>query len=123
MAAVHNWTWLRNDLLSYEGMSIVYHTMYLFMKVNKFSEDQCMEKCRSIGVQYVGFHRDIKKGTIVEYICSNHPDKGTQYCDWSHFKNQKRSCPYCYGRYKTTADVQRSIIKDDIGQHRTIQQI
>ncbi|MDO4975438.1 MAG: hypothetical protein Q4E61_03910, partial [Alphaproteobacteria bacterium] len=65
---------------------------------------------------YCGNHKENKKGTIIEFLCPKHEDKGIQYATWYHFKDSKIGCPYCYGRYKTTDDL----IKQLKGRNITI---
>lgn len=77
----------------------------------KYTENDYIVKCKELNVEYIGTHKENKKGTVIEYICKVHPDKGIQFCDWSHFKNQRCSCPYCAGKKKTTEDI-RTKIKD-----------
>lgn len=80
----------------------------------KYSEIDYKNKCKSLSLQYIGFHKEKKKGTIIEYICYKHKNKGIQNSDWSHFKNYSIGCPYCTGRYKTTEEIQTEIDKLDL---------
>ncbi len=96
--------WLKNNLLSYENMSIIN------LKNNKmikkiYTEQDYIEKCKELKMEYVGFHNEHKKGNMIEFICPLHRDKGIQAIDWSHFRIYKKGCPYCTGRYKTTKDI------------------
>lgn len=80
----------------------------------KYSEEDYIKKCNELNVEYVGNHKEKKKGTIIEYICPNHKDKGVQCTDWSHFKTQKRQCKYCYGRNQTTEGFHKRILNQNI---------
>lgn len=51
---------------------------------------------------------------MIDFICRKHKDKGIQCSDWSHFKNSKIGCPYCYGRYKTTKNFINELQNEDI---------
>lgn len=78
-----------------------------------FYEEDYKNRCRELKVEYVGFHKEKKKGTVIEYICPTHRDKGIQNTDWSHFRTQKRSCKYCYGREMTTEEFHSQILNPD----------
>ena len=52
----------------------------------KYTENDYIVKCKELNVEYIGTHKENKKRTVIEYICKVHPDKGIQFCDWSHFK-------------------------------------
>lgn len=77
----------------------------------KYTEQDYINKCNELDNEFCGTHKHPHKGTMIEYICKKHRDKGIQSCDWSHFKSYKKSCPYCAGRYKTTEDIV-PLIKD-----------
>lgn len=76
---------------------------------NKYSENDYKNKCLALNLEYIGFYKDKKKGTMIKFICSRHKDKGMQAKDWSHFKSSKRGCPYCAGRYKSTKEFIKEI--------------
>lgn len=79
--------------------------------MKKYTTQDYINKCEELNVEFCGTHKDHHKGTMIDYICKKHRDKGIQTCDWSHFKNKKKPCPYCAGRYKTTEDI-IPLIKD-----------
>lgn len=74
-------------------------------KKKNYTEDDYVDKCKELNVTFVGTHKESDKGTMIDYICNKHKDKGVQSCDWGHFRIHKKSCPYCSGRYKTNADI------------------
>ena len=74
-------------------------------KRKTYTEDDYKIKCKELNVIFVGTHKESHRGTMIDYICSEHKDKGVQSCDWAHFRFYKKSCPYCSGRYKTNADI------------------
>lgn len=74
-------------------------------KRKTYTEDDYKIKCKELNVIFVGTHKESHRGTMIDYICSEHKDKGVQSCDWAHFRLYKKSCPYCSGRYKTNADI------------------
>ena len=80
--------------------------------MGKFSEEECKKKCEELDVEYVGYYKT--SVTVVRYICKKHRDKGIQEKDWGHFRNQKKSCPYCSGRYKTTEEAQSMVLNPNI---------
>ena len=82
--------------------------------MKKSSEEDYKNKCKELNVEYVGTHKEFHKGNMVDYICPKHKNIGIQTTDWSHFKIQKNSCPYCAGRYRTTEDAQRLIKNPNI---------
>lgn len=81
---------------------------------NKYSEQDYINKCHELGLNYKGYYKseNKKKGTMVQFICDKHNNIGIQETDWSHFKNSKKGCPYCTGRYRTTEDFKSLISKD-----------
>ena len=84
------------------------------MRKNKYTEQDYIDKCNELNLKYIGIHKDKNKGTMIEFICNKHEDKGVQSTDWSHFRVAKVGCPYCTGRYKTTEDVQKNIIQKNV---------
>lgn len=72
---------------------------------NKYNENDYKNKCSQLNLKYVGYHKEHKKGTIIEFICQKHIDKDIQFSDWSHFRNAKVGCPYCYGRKRSNKDI------------------
>lgn len=81
---------------------------------NKYTEDDLKKKCLELNLTYVGFHKDKKKGKMVEFICEKHRDKGIQTADWSHFKDYTKGCKYCAGKNLTTEDIQKKIKNKDV---------
>jgi hypothetical protein len=63
---------------------------------------------------YIGFHKDKKLGTVVEFICPKHESKGIQYKDWSHFRLNKIGCVYCSGRNRSNEDIVHLIKNKDV---------
>ena len=82
--------------------------------MKRYTENDYVNKCKELRVEYVGIHRENKKGTIIEYICPNHVDKGVQFTDWSHFKSQKKQCIYCSGRKRSTEEFYQMIKNKNI---------
>lgn len=70
-----------------------------------YTENDYKTKCKELNLEYIGIHKEKKKGTMIEFICPKHRNKGMQSVDWSHFKLAKLGCPYCYGKYKTKDDI------------------
>lgn len=81
---------------------------------NKYTEQDYIDKCKSLNLTYVGNHKEPKKGTIIEFVCPKHNDKGIQYKDWSHFKDYSYGCSYCTGRGKTNDDIYKEIKNKDV---------
>lgn len=81
---------------------------------NKYNEDDYKNKCIEFNVEYIGNHKEKKKGTIIDFICPQHKDKGIQSINWSHFKNKKCACSYCKGRGKTTEEFHTEIKNQNI---------
>ena len=81
--------------------------------VRKYTEDDYKIRCSELDVQYIGSHKEQKRGTVIEFICNKHKDKGIQNIDWSHMRIQKGCCGYCNGRKRTTDDF-RNMISSDI---------
>lgn len=48
---------------------------------NKYTENDYINRCLELGMKYVGIHKEKKKGTMIEFICPKHENKGVQYCD------------------------------------------
>lgn len=80
----------------------------------KYTEKDYIEKCLSIGLEYVGCHKEPKLGTMIDFICPKHRDKGVQSKDWSHFKTYTYGCSYCSGRGKTNKDIIPLIKNKDV---------
>ena len=76
---------------------------------NKYTEKDYIKKCEELNLVYIGNHKDKKKGTIIEFLCKKHENKGVQNKDWSHLKTSKYGCSYCYGRNKTNEDIIKDI--------------
>ena len=83
------------------------------MKV-KYTEDDYVNKCLSMGLVYIGCHKEPKLGTMIDFICPKHKDKGMQSKDWSHFKTYTYGCSYCSGRGKTNKDIIPLIKNKDV---------
>ena len=81
---------------------------------NKYTENDYINRCSELGMKYIGIHKEKKKGTMIEFICPNHENKGVQSCDWSHFRVSSKGCPYCAGRYKTTEEVQKEVFNKSV---------
>lgn len=84
------------------------------MRINKYTENDYKEKCNQLNLKYIGNHKHHHKGTMVDFICPIHSDKGTQSVDWSHFKTYKKGCKYCSGRGRTTNEIQSMVINKDV---------
>lgn len=68
-------------------------------------EETIMARAEDLGLQYIGrFLKHDHSGSIVQFICPVHTNKGVQTMAWDHFKNCAVGCPYCAGKYKTTVD-------------------
>ncbi len=78
---------------------------------NLISQEEIIEICNQKGLIYQRHYLDhvTGKGTMVEFICPNHKDKGIQIKSWQKLKNGVKVCPYCIGRYKTTDDFKKEI--------------
>ena len=77
----------------------------------KYTENDYIQKCVDIGLEYVGNHKVPKLGTMIDFICPKHSNKGIQSKDWSHLKTYTYGCSYCSGRGKTNEDI-IPLIKD-----------
>lgn len=77
----------------------------------RYTENDYIEKCASLGLNYIGFHKEKKRGTVIDFSCNFHLDKGNQHSDWSHFRKYTIGCVYCTGRKKTNRDIE-SLIKN-----------
>ena len=75
----------------------------------KYTEKNYIDKCKELNLDFIGTHKDSKRGTIIEFICPKHRNKGVQNSDWSHFRLAKKGCSYCSGKHITTEDVVASI--------------
>lgn len=80
----------------------------------KYTENDYIDKCISMGLEYVGNHKVQKLGTMIDFICPKHRDKGIQSKDWSHFKTYTYGCSYCSGRGKTNVDIIPLIKNKDV---------
>lgn len=83
------------------------------MKKN-YSQEDYINKCNALGVEFIGIGKHEHNGTIIRYVCPKHRDKGIQETDWSHFKNQKSSCRYCSGRGLTLEEAQKKVKNPNI---------
>ena len=80
----------------------------------KYTEQDYIKKCNEFNVEYIGNHKEKKLGTVIDFICKKHRDKGIQSVDWSHFRTYKYGCRYCSGRGKTTQDIVPLIKNKDV---------
>lgn len=80
----------------------------------KYTENDYINKCISIGLEYIGNHKVPKLGTMIDFICLKHRDKGIQSKDWSHLKSYTYGCSYCSGRGKTNEDIIPLIKNKDV---------
>lgn len=80
----------------------------------KYTENDYIQECNNKGLEYIGNHKENKKGTMIEFICHKHRNKGIQFKDWSHFRTSKFGCSFCYGRNQTTEEIQRKISNKDV---------
>ena len=80
----------------------------------KYTVEDYKRKCKELNNIFIGIHKEYHKGTMIDYICNKHIDKGIQSCDWSHYKAYRKSCPYCSGRYKTNVDILPQIKNKDV---------
>ena len=83
-------------------------------KRSKYTEEDYKMKCEEFGLEYIGFHKESHKGTMIDYICHTHRDKGIQSTDWSHFRVYTYGCRYCSGRGMTTEEAQKKIKNPNI---------
>lgn len=81
---------------------------------NKYTEKDYIDKCIELDLEYVGTHKENKKGTMVDFVCEKHSDRGVQSVDWSHFRTYKIGCTYCSGRHRTVKSVQEIFDKKNI---------
>lgn len=83
------------------------------MKI-KYTEKDYINKCKEFGVKYIGFHKHKHYGTMIDFICPKHDNKGIQSKDWSHFKTYSYGCSYCSGRGKTTDEIRAEVKQDHV---------
>lgn len=93
----------------------------------KYTEQDYINKCNEFDVEYIGNHKEKKLGTVIDFICNKHREKGIQSVDWSHFRTYKYGCKYCSGRGKTNKDIlpliknkDVELISDYIGNEKSI---
>lgn len=77
----------------------------------KYTEQDYINKCNDLCLLYIGNHKEKKVGTVIDFVCKKHEDKGIQHKDWSHFRTYTYGCSYCSGRNKTNKDIEL-LIKD-----------
>lgn len=41
----------------------------------KYTENDYIQKCIDIGLEYIGNHKEPKLGTVIDFICSKHTEK------------------------------------------------
>ncbi len=58
---------------------------------------------------FVGLSKRPKIGTLINFICQRHQDKGVQQISWSHFKSATKICKYCCGKNKSTMDFKKEL--------------
>lgn len=80
----------------------------------KYTEQDYINKCNEFDVEYIGNHKEKKIGTVIDFICKKHREKGVQSVDWSHFRTYKYGCRYCSGRGKTNKDILPLIKNKDV---------
>lgn len=80
----------------------------------KYTESDYIQKCIDIGLEYIGNRKVPKLGTIIDFICQKHRDKGVQSKDWSHLRTYTFGCSYCSGRGKTNDDIIPLIKNKDV---------
>lgn len=80
----------------------------------KYTEQDYINKCKEFDVEYVGSRKEKKLGTVIDFICKKHREKGVQSVDWSHFHTYKYGCKYCSGRGKTNKDIIPMIKNKDV---------
>ena len=93
----------------------------------KYTETDYINSCNEKNMIYIGHFKEKGKGTIIQFQCPIHKDKGVQTCDWGHFRNLTFGCKYCAGRGKTTDDIKKEvkdpnveIISEYIGNEKPI---
>lgn len=84
------------------------------MKFNKYTENDYINKCNELKLNYIGNHKKKHDGTMIDFTCNKHLDKGVQSSSWSHFKIAKKGCPYCTGRYKTNEEIAKELSERNI---------
>lgn len=72
--------------------------------MKKYTEQDYIDKCQELDLEYIGNHKEPKLGTVIDFICNKHRDIGIQHKDWSHLRNTKRPCKICNGRGITISD-------------------
>lgn len=80
----------------------------------KYTEQDYINKCDELDLIYISNHKEIKKGTMIHFICKKHKTKGIQIKDWSHFRTYKYGCSYCSGRNKTTEEISNEIKDENV---------
>lgn len=80
----------------------------------KYTEQDYINKCNELDIEYVGNRKDKNRGTMIDFICKIHRDKGVQSSDWSHFRTYKYGCRYCSGRGETNEDIIPLIKNKDV---------
>lgn len=78
------------------------------------SENDFKIKCEELDLIYIGSYKKEKRGTMIQFQCPRHFNKGIQEKPWSAFRKQKRGCIYCYGRGKTTEEVAKEVKNKDV---------
>lgn len=112
MAATLNRVWLRSSLLLYESIRIVKRIGEIMR--NTYTEEDYKKKCNELNVLYIGHYKKKKLGTMIQFVCKRHKEKGIQEKDWSHFRTYTYGCSFCSGRNKTTEEVQEAIHNKDV---------
>lgn len=73
------------------------------------TDEHISETIDRLGLIYVGKRKERKVGTIIDFICPNHENKGVQSSDWGHFHTYTHGCKFCIGRDRTTDEFKEMI--------------
>ena len=73
------------------------------------TDEHIAETIDRLGLIYVGKRKEKKAGTMIDFICPNHKNKGVQSVDWGHFHNYSYGCRFCAGRDRTTDEFKEMI--------------
>nr|DAN52319.1 MAG TPA: hypothetical protein [Caudoviricetes sp.] len=53
----------------------------------KYTENDFRQKCIDLKLTYIGFHKKHHDGSVIEFICPKHSDKGVQTSAWYHLRH------------------------------------
>lgn len=84
------------------------------MRKSKYTEEDFINRCKELNLEYIGTYKKKHDGSMVQFICPKHRDKGVQETAFSHLRKYAKGCPYCTGRYKTTEDIIPLIKNKDV---------